>query len=75
MYKNIDIIPIFFFCSGIIDIKLNIHKKTYSLCAVLKESDEVLSETRIPADSDFIIKQATLAIFCARSLQKEATYD
>ena len=74
MYKNIDIIPIFFFCSGIIDIKLNIHKKTYSLCAVLKESDEVLSETRIP-DSDFIIKQATLAIFCARSLQKEVTYD
>ena len=75
MYKNIDIIPIFFFCSGIIDIKLNIHKKTYSLCAVLKESDEVLSETRIPADSDFIIKQATLATFCARSLQKEVTYD
>lgn len=53
MYKNIDIIPIFFFCSGIIDIELNIHKKTYSLYAVLKESDEVLSETRIPADSDF----------------------
>lgn len=75
MYKNIDIIPIFFFCSGIIDIKLNIHKKTYSLCAVLKESDEVLSETRIPADSDFIIKQVTLAIFYARSLQKEVTYD
>lgn len=75
MYKNIDIIPIFFFCSGIIDIELNIHKKTYSLCAVLKESDEVLSETRIPADSDFIIKQASLAIFYARSLQKEVTYD
>lgn len=74
MYKNIGIIPIFFFCSGIIDIELNIHKKTYSLSAGLKESGEVLSESRIPADSDFI-KQATLAIFYARSLQKEVTYD
>lgn len=46
-----------------IDIGLNVHKKTYSLCAVLNESGEVLSETRIPSDSDFIIKQATLAIF------------
>lgn len=70
MYKNIDIIPIFFFCSGIIDIKLNIHKKTYSLCAVLKESDEVLSETRIPADSDFIIKQATLPFFVLEACRK-----
>lgn len=58
-----------------IDIGLDVHKKTYSLCAVLKESGEVLSETRIPADSDFIIKQATLAIFYTRSLQKEVTYD
>lgn len=32
------------------------HKKTYSLCAVLKELGEVLFETRIPADSDLIIK-------------------
>lgn len=53
-----------------IDIGLDVHKKTYSLCAVLKESGEVLSETRIPADSDFIIKQATLAIFYTGSLQK-----
>lgn len=70
MYKNIGIIPIFFFCGGIIDIGLNIHKKTYSLSAGLRESGEVLSETRIPADSDFIIKQATLAIFYTGSLQK-----
>lgn len=75
MYKNIGIIPIFFFCGGIIDIGLDVHKKAYSLSAGLKESGEVLSETRIPADSDFIIKQATLAIFYARSLQKEVTYD
>ena len=75
MYKNIGIIPIFFFCSGIIDIELNIHKKTYSLSVGLKESGEVLSGSRIPADSDLIIKQATLAIFYARSLQKEVTYD
>ena len=75
MYKNIGILPIFFFCSGIIDIGLNIHKKTYSLSAGLKESGEVFSETRIPADSDFIIKQATLTIFYTRSLQKEVIYD
>ena len=35
---------------------MDVHKKTYSLCAVLKESGEVLSETRIPADLDLIIK-------------------
>lgn len=70
MYKNIGIIPIFFFCSGIIDIGLNIHKKTYSLSAGLKESGEVFSETRIPADSDFIIKQATLTIFILEACRK-----
>lgn len=58
-----------------IDIGLDVHKKTYSLCAVLKESGEVLSETRIPADSDFIIKQATLAIFILAACRKEVTYD
>ena len=58
-----------------IDIGLDVHKKAYSLCAVLKESGEVLSETRIPADSDFIIKQATLAIFILAACRKEVTYD
>ena len=32
------------------------YKNTYSLCAVLQELGEVLFETRIPADSDIIIK-------------------
>ena len=41
---------------SIIDIGMDVHKKTYSLCAVLKESGEVLSETKIPADPDLIIK-------------------
>lgn len=41
---------------SIIDIGMDDYKKTYSLCAVLKELGEVLFETRIPADSDFIIK-------------------
>ena len=41
---------------SIIDIGMDGHKKTYSLCAVLKELGEVLFETRIPADSDLIIK-------------------
>lgn len=41
---------------SIIDIGMDDRKKTYSLCAVLKELGEVLFETRIPADSDLIIK-------------------
>ena len=35
---------------------MDVHKKTYSLRAVLKESGEILSETKIPADPDLIIK-------------------
>lgn len=41
---------------SIIDIGMDVHKKTYSLCAVLKKSGEILSETKIPADPDLIIK-------------------
>lgn len=42
--------------NSIIDIGMDVHKKTYSLCAVLKESGEVLSETKISADPDLFIK-------------------
>ena len=41
---------------SIIDIGMDVHKKTYSLCAVLKETGEVLSETRISADPDLVLK-------------------
>lgn len=49
---------------SIIDIGMDVYKKTYSLCAVLKESGEVLSETKISADPNLIIKLAEQGIDC-----------
>lgn len=41
---------------SIIEIGMDVHKKTYSLCTILKETGEVLSETKIPSDTKLIIK-------------------
>ena len=35
---------------------MDVHKKTYSLCALLKETGEIIGETKIPADVSLIIK-------------------
>ena len=35
---------------SIIYIGMDVHKKTYSLCALLKETGEIIGETKIPAD-------------------------
>ena len=41
---------------SIIYIGMDVHKKTYSLCALLKETGEIIGETKIPADVSLIIK-------------------
>lgn len=41
---------------SIIEIGMDVHKKTYSLCAILKETGEVLAETKISADTKLIMK-------------------
>ena len=41
---------------SIIYIGMDVHKKTYSLCALLKETSEIIGETKIPADVSLIIK-------------------
>lgn len=41
---------------SIIDIGMDVHKKTYSLCAILKETGEVLAETKVPADIKLVMK-------------------
>lgn len=41
---------------SIVEIGMDVHKKTYSLCAILKETGEVLAETKISADTKLIMK-------------------
>ena len=41
---------------SIIYIGMDVHKKTYSLCALLKETGEIIGETKIPEDVSLIIK-------------------
>ena len=47
---------------SIIYIGMDVHKKTYSLCALLKETGEIIGETKIPADVSLIIKFGTLTV-------------
>ena len=46
---------------SIIYIGMDVHKKTYSLCALLKETGEIIGETKIPADVSLIIKFTRIA--------------
>lgn len=41
---------------SIVEIGMDVHKKTYSLCAILKETGEILAETKISADTKLIMK-------------------
>ena len=42
--------------NSIIYVGMDVHKNTYSLCAVSDATGETLAETKIPADSDLIAK-------------------
>lgn len=42
--------------SSIIDIGMDVHKKTFSLCAIYDKTGEVLAETKIAADPDLVMK-------------------
>lgn len=35
---------------------MDVHKKTYSLCAIYKETEKVLAETKIPSDIKLVMK-------------------
>lgn len=63
---------------SIIYIGMDVHKKTYSLCALLKETGEIIGETKIPADVSLIIKfienaknQLTVMMFRLRQAMKQ----
>lgn len=41
---------------SIIDIGMDVHKKTFSLCAIDRETGEILGETKIPSDVNLVLK-------------------
>ena len=56
---------------SIIYIGMDVHKKTYSLCALLKETGEIIGETKIPADVRTPRNQLTVMMFRSRQAMKQ----